>query len=151
MTVLWPNECIILSFYLILFVRIPNVTTFVKEVFWLYVKLRLWQKDCLWPNDCTYLFFILYLQNKFSDLDAWFTVWQNDCFVTKWMYHFVFYSFLTLIKPKFFHYMLSLKYGEMTVYATKLIHNCVFLFQFIHKNTKCNIFCLRSFFYYVPG
>ena len=37
MTVLWPNDCIIMSYYYTLFIKISNVTTFVKEVFWLDV------------------------------------------------------------------------------------------------------------------
>ena len=37
MTVLWPNDCIILSFSYILSIIVSNVLTSVKEVFWLDV------------------------------------------------------------------------------------------------------------------
>ena len=37
MTVLWPNDCIIMSSYYILSIRISNITALVKEVFWLNV------------------------------------------------------------------------------------------------------------------
>ena len=37
MTVLWPNDCIIMSYYYIVSIKISNVTTFVKEVVWLDV------------------------------------------------------------------------------------------------------------------
>ena len=33
MTVLLPNDCIVLSFYYILFIGLSNVTPFAKEVF----------------------------------------------------------------------------------------------------------------------
>ena len=45
MTVMWPNDCIILSFYYILSMRIWNVRPFVKEVFWLDAWYRLWWSD----------------------------------------------------------------------------------------------------------
>ena len=35
MTVLWTNDCIILSFYYNLLIQMSNVATFVKEVFFI--------------------------------------------------------------------------------------------------------------------
>ena len=52
MTVLWPNDCIIMSYYYILSIIISNVITFVKEVFWLDVLFRFDEMTVLWPNDC---------------------------------------------------------------------------------------------------
>ena len=56
-TVLWPNDCVILSFYYILSVKISYVTTFVKEVFWLNALFRLDKITVLWPNEYIILSF----------------------------------------------------------------------------------------------
>ena len=63
MTVLWPNDWIILSFYYVLTIRVLNVTTFVKEVFWLDVWFRLWRNGCFvtkWVRIFVFLLHIIY-------------------------------------------------------------------------------------------
>ena len=64
MTVLWPNEYSILSFHSILFIRIPNVSTFLREVFWLNGRFRLWRNDCFVTKWMHYFvfYFILYIR-----------------------------------------------------------------------------------------
>ena len=62
-TVLWPNDCIVLSFCHILFIWISNLTIVVKEVFdWMY-GLDCDQMTVLRSNDCIILsfYYILFI------------------------------------------------------------------------------------------
>ena len=68
MTVLWPNDCIFLSFHYILSTRISNVITFVKEVFWLDAGLDCDEMAVLWPNDRMILSFYCILFIKISNV-----------------------------------------------------------------------------------
>ena len=57
MTALWPNDSLTFTFYATISNSIPNLTIFVKEVFWLDAKFRKWQ-NALWPNESLTLTFI---------------------------------------------------------------------------------------------
>ena len=45
---LWPNDCIILTFYSIYFLRLFPFTTLVKELFWFNLALSCWLKFKTW-------------------------------------------------------------------------------------------------------
>ena len=64
MTVLWPNDCIILSFYYILFIWISNVTSFEKEVSDWMRSLDCDEITVLQPNDCITIsyYYILFVR-----------------------------------------------------------------------------------------
>ena len=64
MTVLWQNDCIILSFYYIFFIQISNVTSFVKKFFDLMCILDCDEMTFLWPNDYIIMsyYYILFIR-----------------------------------------------------------------------------------------
>ena len=51
MTALWPNDSLIFTFYVIFSNIIPNLRTFVKELFDSILSLESDKMTALWPND----------------------------------------------------------------------------------------------------
>ena len=64
MTVLWPNDCMNISYYYILSIRMSNVTTLVKEVFDWMCSLDCDEITALQPNDCITIsyYYILFVR-----------------------------------------------------------------------------------------
>ena len=64
MTVLWPNDSLTFTFYVIISNSIPNQATFVKEVFSFDVYLRKWPNDGFLTNDTlTFTFYMTFLNS----------------------------------------------------------------------------------------
>ena len=51
MNALWPNNSLILTFYVIILISIPNWLSFVKEVFDPMLSVESDEMTALWPND----------------------------------------------------------------------------------------------------
>ena len=100
MTVLWPNDRLIFTFYLTFSNRIQNWTTFVTKVFYLMFSLQSDKMTVLGPNDnLTFTFYVTFSNSKpnwttFVKEVFLFNVelrkGQKDCFVTKWQLNFHF-------------------------------------------------------------
>ena len=57
----WANENLTFTFYVIISNSIPNITTFVKEVFDSMFSLESDEMTDLWPNDrLTFTFFVIF-------------------------------------------------------------------------------------------
>ena len=89
MTVLWPNEYIVLTFYFLLSNRIADLITFFIEDFYM-PSLDYDEMSILWQYDCKLFDFshlLIHQNTKCNNLckiifgsDAWFRFWYNDCF-----------------------------------------------------------------------
>ena len=64
MTVLWPNDSLTFTFYVIISNSIPNQATFVKEVFDSMFSLESVKMTALWPNDILTFTFIMIVSNS---------------------------------------------------------------------------------------
>ena len=68
MTLLWPNDCMTMSFYQILSIRISNVTTVFKKFFDCMCSLDCDKMTVLWLNDCIIIVYYHKLSIRISNV-----------------------------------------------------------------------------------